>query len=65
MSKTYTENQVRLLITNEVAAALSQPTYESRLCDAVKATLSARGVAFTGDIEVDIKLATDAFNISK
>lgn len=54
MAKTYTENQVQIMIANEVAAALSQPTYESKMCDALKSELTARGAEFTGNVEEDV-----------
>ena len=59
-NKNYTGYQVRTIVANEVAAALSTPTYESRICDEVKKLLHSRGVQFTGDVEKDIQLVLDA-----
>lgn len=58
MSKTYTENQMKVLVANEIAAALASPSYESLFCTSIKAVLEEKGVLVnTGSIERDINNA--------
>lgn len=54
--KTYTENQLRVKVVNEVAAAMATPSYEAMFTSAIKTFLRNKGVDVdTGHIGIDIE----------